>query len=87
MTTALAFFQLLEEASEEAVRPGESSQICCFKESEKGCALSPLWGSPALGPGICGAQHQSRYGRGLFCRELEYGSSLVLQHQKGDGSW
>ena len=33
------------------------------------------------------AQHQSRYGRGLFCRELEYGSSLVLQHQKGDGSW
>ena len=86
VTTALAFFQLLEEASEEAVRQGESSQICCFKESEKGWELSLLW-DPRPWVREFVAQHQSRYGRGLFCRELEYGSSLVLQHQKGDGSW
>lgn len=86
VTTALAFFQLLEEASEEAVRQGESSQICCFKESEKGWELSLLW-DPRPWVREFVAQHQSRYGRGLFCQELEYGSSLVLQHQKGDGSW
>ena len=84
--TALAFFQLLEEASEEAVRQGESSQICCLKENREGWELSLLWDPHPWVREFVSA-HQDQYGRGLSCRELEYGSSLVLQSQRRDGPW
>lgn len=82
--TALAFFQLLEEASEEAVRQGEQSQICCLKETGRGWELSLLWDPhPWVRAFVAG--HQARYGRDLSCRELEYGSSLVIQQQRRGG--
>lgn len=86
VATALAFFQLLEEASEEAVRQGESSQVCCLKENEKGWELSLLW-DPHPWVREFVLRNQDHYGNGLFYRELEYGNSLVLQSQRRGGSW
>ena len=84
--TALAFFQLLEEASEEAVRQGEHFQICRLKGEGKGWELSLLW-DPHPWVREFVLRNQEHYGGGLICRELEYGSSLVLECRRGGPSW
>lgn len=82
--TALGFFQLLEEASEEAVRQKEQSQICCIKEKQGGWELSLLW-DPHPWVREFAVRNQAKYGLGLSWLELEYGNSLVLRSQRRDG--
>ena len=86
MTTALAFFQLLEEASEEAVRQGESSQICCFKESEKGWELSLLW-DPRPGSGNLWRSINLVMAGACSAGNWNTGAVLVFSTRRGADRW